>query len=1108
MNLSRFFALVVTLASISRLHAEPNIIFILTDDLGYGDLGVLFQNDKPGTKKLVTPQLDAMATAGTILNRHYCPAPVCAPSRGSLLTGLHQGHANVRDNQFDKALEDNHTIGSTLKEAGYYTAFIGKHGLQGSGSNPTEWNAYPTKRGFDYFYGYVRHGDGHTHYPDHVTSARGKKELWENNSEISADLDLCYTTDLFTARAKKTIIDRTQSAPDTPFFIYLSYDTPHAALQVPTMAYPAGGGLTGGLQWIGTPGNMINTATGTIDSYFDPLYTTQGWPEGHQRQATMVTRIDHCIGDLIKTLEDLEIEENTIIVFTSDHGPHSESYIPGVSYNSSAFQSSGPLEGEKRDVHEGGIRVPTLVWGPQNILAGQKVEQISQFHDWMSTFCDWAGVPEPARIDGVSLRPCLSGTGTQLDSTVYVEYSTSGSTPGYFPIHGGTSRNQAQVIYVDNYKGVRNNVTNHSQNFRIYDTETDLNESTNLAGTSSYFIELQQRMKDRVLQIRQPNGSASRPYDSEPAPSVLTSVAPGLVVQRHEGDWPWIPEFENLTELSSSQVSNLDVAHLSRNSDAGLFYQGFIQVPTDGLWSFTTESDAGVIMKIHDSLVIDDDFNHSSTSASGTMRLEAGLHPFRLYYRTEADAPLLTLSWSGPGTAQEPIPNSALFRQGVTPPEPNPSDDVASTIGTSPVSIPVLANDLDDGLPSALSISSFTQPDLGTVTQSGNELIYTPEAGKFGTASFQYTVTDGEFLATASVSVVITVPVTDLWMPLNEISGSTVSEAGGQVLGSLTGFGDPNAAHVPARHGYGLIFNGVDEQVNLSKLSLPTGGSARTISAWIKVPTTSPPEFQSFFSYGQNNNGQRITCRVNAANGELRLEVQGGFIIGTTSLNDNQWHHVAIRISDRDLNESTNVDETDLFVDGVKETISSSGSRTINTNGGTSAEIGGAGFGANYNFIGTVDELRVYSSAISDQAIQDLAEDEDSTFDAWAYRFFGPSAPLGNTDSDFDGIPLFAEFAFGTDPHRRDLAVPHPSVPVASSEPSFTYARRTTGTHRLTYTVEVSDDLVEWDLPFSETVLTPHPTLGEAFEEVSVLPVIESGEDRRRFMRVQLDSAE
>ncbi|MBT7866990.1 MAG: sulfatase-like hydrolase/transferase, partial [Opitutales bacterium] len=177
--------------------SKPNIIFVFTDDMGYGDLGVLHQNQRTG-KKHATPNLDRFAAEGIQLRRHYCPAPVCAPSRASLLRGLHQGHTEVRNSDFDKELPDNHTLGTIMQGAGYRTLHVGKYGLQGLGetkgslNSPDEWPAYPTKRGFDEYLGYVRHVDGHVHYPNNdwpmgnsPTHQTGK-EVWHNEEEISA----------------------------------------------------------------------------------------------------------------------------------------------------------------------------------------------------------------------------------------------------------------------------------------------------------------------------------------------------------------------------------------------------------------------------------------------------------------------------------------------------------------------------------------------------------------------------------------------------------------------------------------------------------------------------------------------------------------------------------------------------------------------------------------------------------------------------------------------------------------------------------------------------------------------------------------------------------
>ena len=232
---------------------QPNIVFIFCDDLGYGDLGVLWQNsraraDEPAHR---TPHIDAMAEQGVLLPHAYCPAPVCAPSRASLMLGVTQGHANVRNNQFDKALADNHTLASVLADAGYATAAFGKWGLQGDAgpNHPHGFAAHPMNRGFDFFLGYMRHRDGHRHYP-----LEDGKELYQGDTNIADQLALCYTTDLFTAGAKKWIVDHVAQQPDEPFFVYLAYDTPHAILQNPPCAYPEGGGLEGGVQWLGEPG--------------------------------------------------------------------------------------------------------------------------------------------------------------------------------------------------------------------------------------------------------------------------------------------------------------------------------------------------------------------------------------------------------------------------------------------------------------------------------------------------------------------------------------------------------------------------------------------------------------------------------------------------------------------------------------------------------------------------------------------------------------------------------------------------------------------------------------------------------------------------------------
>jgi len=665
--------LIVIAFLLSAVHAQqPNIIFILTDDLGYGDLGVLWQNQQNGVT-IKTSGLDQMAAEGLILKQHYVPAPVCAPSRGSLLTGLHQGHANVRDNQFDKALENNHNVANTLKKAGYYTALVGKYGLQGEGDSPANWSAYPTKRGFDYYYGYVRHADGHQHYPANrweigdSDKHKEKKEVWENGTEVSSGLTKCYTGDLFTAKAKHIIKDRTQSNPNQPFFLFLAYDIPHAALQLPTMAYPDGNGLNGGMQWLGTPGNMINTAAGTIDSYRDPLYTGKGLTDIQIRYATSITRIDRMMEDLLATIRDLEIDDNTLVVFSSDNGPSKEHYIQGGSYSPEFFKSYGPFEGIKRDTYEGGIRVPTLAWGPGLIPGNRVSENPSQFHDWMATFIDFAGVEIPSRLDGVSLKPELTGTEGQNDNRItYIEYFNNGSTPNYsdFTNHKGSSRKQMQVIFLDGYKGIRTIISSHADDFEIYDVKIDLVEANDLAGTSTLFDELQQKMKDRILQIRMPNSSAERPYDNEVVPAVSgENPVPGILAQTYEGSWDWVPEYRNMTEKGRVSIAGFNLDNLTRTNDAGILFTVYISIPTTGDWTFYTTVDGGAIFKIHDKLVLDADFGYDGSEVSQTVKLQAGLHPFRYYYRTGDKPPALVLQWSGPGTAKASVSADRLKQE-------------------------------------------------------------------------------------------------------------------------------------------------------------------------------------------------------------------------------------------------------------------------------------------------------------------------------------------------------------------------------------------------------------------------------------------------------------
>jgi arylsulfatase A-like enzyme len=692
MRYTRFTLLIIlAAANVAAAADRPNILFILTDDLGYGDIGATIQNQRrmkadPAAPWHMTPHLDTLAAQGMQLRDYYCAAPVCAPSRSTILTGVTQGHARVRDNQFDRELANNHTLGTVMHGAGYATAAFGKWGLQGNANKPfkngEDWPAHPLHRGFDYYFGYIRHVDGHFHYPfeDH-------REVWENYQNVAAGLKGCYTTDLFTARAKKWITDQVRGKPDQPFFIYLAYDTPHAKLQNPPCAYPTGGGLHGGVQWLGQPGHMINTAQGAPDAYEHPDYkdatwdddanpTTppRPWPDVYRRYATVVRRIDNAVGDLMQLLVDLNIDKNTVVVFTSDNGPSIESYLNGkdangysYGYRPDFFDSFGPFDGIKRDCWEGGVRMPTLARWPGHVPAGAVDHTPCGAWDLLSTFADLADRPAPARSDGVSLVPTLTHTGTQVPSNVYIEYFHNGSTPSFpafAPAHRGRKRGQMQVVRLGDYLGVRYQIKSADDDFEIYDVTKDPQETRNLAGQPNY-AQLQRELKAAALSRRMPSDAAKRPYDDAPVPAVTPKDAsPGVRWESYAGRWPWLPKFDSMIPTSFGHAPRPDTSAAPAGKDNGALFTGYLTVPATGSYAFYLTSDGPSFLRIHECQAVDGDFGHTpGATAEGTLLLEKGAHPFRLYYARAGNAaaqPQLKFEWSGPNTPRQPVPADAL----------------------------------------------------------------------------------------------------------------------------------------------------------------------------------------------------------------------------------------------------------------------------------------------------------------------------------------------------------------------------------------------------------------------------------------------------------------
>ena len=660
---------------------KPNIIFILTDDLGIGDLGVYFQNQRALTNDknkpfTFTPYLDKMAKNGATMEQ-YCAAPVCAPSRASLLTGQSQGHATIRDNQFDKALENNYTLGNVMQVAGYQTIAIGKWGLQGDkrwDKNGASWPAVPLKRGFDHFYGYMRHKDGHEHYPNEGLYD-GKKEVYNDYQVITSGLDKSYTGDLWTAKAKKYIIDHENGKDkNKPFFMYLAYDTPHAVMELPTVAYPAGFGLKGGVQWLGKSGEMINTAKGTPDSFIDPIYSNEtydhddnlstpevAWPDIYKRYATITKRIDQQIHDILTLLKDLKIDDNTLVIFTSDNGPSIESNIANKPLEANFFESFGPFDGVKRDVLEGGIRMPAIAYWPKHIKANLKINNPSISYDWMPTFLDAAGYTAPVRTDGVSLLPQLIGKPNQQKSQIYIEYFQNGNTPDYKEfdqIHRNKKRNQMQMLRIGDTVAVRYNIQTPDDDFEIYDIKKDPKQTKDLAKIEN-LLKLENYLKGRVLQMRLPDSSAKRPYDIGMVAANTLNIAHsiGWKVYQYQDNSPWISK-PNAT-INPKTTTKFDFTNLKTNS---CMYEAYLNVPESGAYTFKLSAQGKAFIRLHDIALIDEDANYAAgTEKSVTINLMKGDHLIKVYFKKVDNViPALSLKWGKKNNILEDIKLSDL----------------------------------------------------------------------------------------------------------------------------------------------------------------------------------------------------------------------------------------------------------------------------------------------------------------------------------------------------------------------------------------------------------------------------------------------------------------
>lgn len=1067
--------------------SRPNIIYILADDLGPGDIGCFWQNQRTGTKKFITPGLDAMAAEGAKLTHHYVGAPICASSRSSLLQGRHQGHSDIRDSQFDYPLPRNHTLAGVLKTAGYYTVHIGKAGLVGNANNGYTQipDAHPLVRGFDRFFGYLGHTAAHEHYPRNGTTEK-QAFIYDDWKKIdSAYVDL-YTSDAWTGFAKKTIIEETQNHPNRPFFIYLAYDTPHFISQfAPTANYPTGFGSSGGIQWTGAP-SYVNTAINDpsrIDSSANQHPSVDPtWPIINRRYASMIRRMDDSVSDILQTLRDQGVANNTLVVFTSDNGAESLEIDPQF------FQSYGGFEGLKRDIWEGGIRTPTIAWWPSKLVGTNQLNNIREItrpcanYDWMATFAELAKAPIPAFTDGTSMVPTLTGQGIQSDKGyLYFEfnYGTAASTVtnaySDFPNHGNNPVGQEQAIRVGNYMGVRTGIASANDPFRIYNVVTDVKQAVDLA---PFLPDLQQRMKYLGLGAHRKLPTVIRPYDTGLIPAIApTPIRNGLKWKSYEGYWPWLPDFRSLTPVSSGENPTLTPTLSSRANNFGLSFETYLSVPTSGAYVFQTSSDANVDLWVDEGHLIDNDFTFATTKTSSSIFLSAGLHPIRLYYRHQTTGTAsLTLSYSGPGITMQPIPPSSYFVDG------QPTilvPDTAVTRMNVPVTVDVLAN---DSAQNPLTLQTVGAASNGTTSISNGKVIYTPTNLFVGFDNFTYGANDGISVVNSSVAATVFYD-NEIWMPLDEGQGTSVKAYGSPTppVGVLVGAADPSTSWINGGLRKALTFDGIDDQVNFPGLSLPTGAAPRTFTCFIKTSASSVPGLQTLFSYGATGSGQRFSVRLNnsanvAGPQALRLEVEGGSVVGFKPINDGVWHHIAVVLADQNNDSVLNLNETKLYVDGSPDSITSIQSLPISTGSTLVPCLAGSNHDSAYHLAGNLDEIRIFPRSLTANEVSDLSLSIPNLL----------TITSPTVDSDGDGMTDVFENIAGTDRYSAASVLRIASITQANGLVTLTWP----AVAGRSYQVEESTALNSWQSvpnlgPVIMTQSTTSP-LSVSFPQTSV----------------------
>ncbi len=451
LTISIFFLLLILSACRTQKEEieerSPNIVYILADDLGIGDLSCY------GQQHFTTPHIDWLAENGIRFTRHYSGSTVCAPSRSVLMTGQHTGHTPIRGNARLPLPDSSIIVAEMLKEAGYSTGIFGKWGL-GLLHEDGPDEGYPTKQGFDVFFGYDNQGLAHRYYPESLRDNENIIPL-PGNDHVHT---VTYAPDTIHRRALKFIEDN----QNNPFFLYYATIIPHAELIVPD-------------------DSIIRKFSGMFEDepYQGQDYGVENFnPAGYCSQAqpravfaAMVTRLDIYVGQIVEKLEELDVLENTIIMFASDNGTHLEGGHDPVFFN-----SSGGLRGHKRDLYEGGIRSPFIVFWPGKIEPGRISDHISAFEDFLPTVAEITGQSSPHNIDGISFLPILLDKGIQQQHDYL-----------YWEFH---EQNGKQAIRKDNWKTIRLNVMENRDNpIILFDLEKDPYEENDVSSLNPDIVQ-------------------------------------------------------------------------------------------------------------------------------------------------------------------------------------------------------------------------------------------------------------------------------------------------------------------------------------------------------------------------------------------------------------------------------------------------------------------------------------------------------------------------------------------------------------------------------------------------------------------------------------------